>query len=322
MDIDEFLDRELSELDLATDNHDTENIEDMQSKEDFEPSSMFSSIRSLLVKGSIDEAERIYIELWRALLNQKLKWNVEMYEQLASVSKEFIKEINRRYSEIKKKSDDIHELIRKARSSLKEGGKDLPYKIYSQVIEINNSIPNVFFEEKKIIQDQVALFYEELRNITDNELIKRVSQLVMNINSLIERINFSIGSGNFYNAVSDYNKCLPLYSQVPEGFLKSKALLGIRILEIYKNISINMEISSLKQQIYQKPSTRAMPEKLHFPSENSTANLSINEKKDRAKKNIEKGFYGEASKEIEEILKVFPNDAEAKVMHAKIKTMQ
>ena len=50
--------------------------------------------------------------------------------------------------------------------------------------------------------------------------------------------------------------------------------------------------------------------------------MTAGAKKERAKKNIEKGFYNEASKDIQEALHLDPNDAEAKALHAKIKTLQ
>jgi Tfp pilus assembly protein PilF len=49
---------------------------------------------------------------------------------------------------------------------------------------------------------------------------------------------------------------------------------------------------------------------------------TLNAQKERAKRNIEKGFYNEASKDIQEALKIDSSDAEAKALHAKIKTLQ
>ncbi|MBI2652440.1 hypothetical protein HYX00_03145, partial [Candidatus Woesearchaeota archaeon] len=217
-------------------------------------------------------------------------------------------------------------------------------KIYSEVQEINNSIPNVFFEEKKIIEEQIMDFYKELRNTTDNELVKRVSALMYEMNQLIDKINSSIRANDFINAIVNYNKCIELYNQVPEGFLRHKNSIGMRILDIYKGLSIYTEISNLQKQLnlqssqFQqqiiapnmhmqiKPDTignqnvfsQTMPAQTNTP----TKSILLNSKKASAKEKIKRGFYNEASKDIQEALQLEPNDAEAKAIHAKIKTLQ
>ena len=179
MDIDGFLERELSELGLPTEKTEKPDaLELPHFQEDFEPSQLFGNIKANLSRGSLDEAEQSYIRLWHILLQQKLKWNKELYEQLSILSRQFSSALNQAYSEVKRKADHIYELISRAKSSLKEGKKEIPFKLYSEIEKINNSIPNVFFDEKKIIQKQISEFYKELRTAMDNELIKRVSSLI------------------------------------------------------------------------------------------------------------------------------------------------
>ncbi|MDP3764885.1 MAG: hypothetical protein Q8R04_00075 [Nanoarchaeota archaeon] len=337
MDIDEFLDRELSDLGLQTDK--TERVAAIGLPgftEQFEPSPLVENIMASLSKGNLEQAEQSYVQLWRILIEQKLKWDNGLYEQLSILSKQFSSVLDNAYNEVKRKADHIYELISRARSALKEGKKDIPFKLYSEVEEINNSIPNVFFEEKKIIQEQIMDFYKELRNTTDNELVKRVSALIQEISWLMDKIIVSIRANDMINAIVNYNRCIELYNQVPEGFLRHKNLAGIRILEIYKSLSIYTEISNLQKQLNQQPIQRP----LQFPQQTqqqpqsnsfvrisqqmsaSTKSMLLSAKKERAKKNIEKGFYNEASKDIQEALQLEPNDAEAKAIHAKIKTLQ
>lgn len=251
MDINEFLDRELSDLGLQTGATEKSEISG-QLKEELEPSPLFENIKANLSKGNLEQAELSYVQLWHILLQQKLKWNKEIYEQLSAMSRQFSIALITAYNEVKRKALHINELISRARVSLKEGKKELPFKIYSEIQEINNSIPNVFFEEKKFIQEQIMDFYKELKSIMDNELIKRVSALVNDVNQLIERINASISANDMLNAIVNYNKCIELYNQIPEGFLRYKNPIGMRLLEIYKSISIYTEISNLQKQYIQK----------------------------------------------------------------------
>lgn len=337
MDIDEFLDREFSNLGLKTDKTETSaELPQYNDKEDFGKSPLFENIKASLSKGDLEQAEQAYLQLWNILLQQKLKWDNELYGQLSILSRQFSTALNYAYNDVKKKAESIYALIGRGRNALKEGKKDAPFRIYSEIYAISSSISNVFFEEKKVIEDQIMDFYKELRNATDNELVKRVVALMQDISHLIDKANNSIRANDVVKAIVSYNKCIELYNQVPEGFLKHKNSIGIRILEIYKSLSIYTEMSSLQKQLSQQG-----VQPIQFPPQHQApvsadrfAQIGAGEKgagaksallsakKERAKNYMEKGFYNEASKDIREALELEPNDAEAKAMHAKIKTLQ
>ena len=278
------------------------------------------SIRDNLGKGNIEQAEQAYLQLWHILSQQKLKWNKELYGQLAILSRQFSGVLSQSYSDAKRKSDHIMELISRAKVALQQGRKEAPFKLYSEIQEIFSSIPNAFFEEKKAIESQVSDFYKELKSTTDNELLKRVYALIAEISQLIDKINMSIRSKDMINATVNYNKCIDIFNQVPEGFLRHKNSLGMRILDIYRSLSIYNEISNLQRQLAQQPQPQQQQ-----PAQNpefAPRTMTLNSQKERAKRNIEKGFYNEAFKDIQEALNIDSTDAEAKALHAKIKTLQ
>ncbi|MBI1936106.1 hypothetical protein HYS31_06715 [Candidatus Woesearchaeota archaeon] len=262
MDIDEFLDREISGLNLPTDNAKKHETSEIIQPLDMEPASLFDSIKASISSGKLEEAEQLYIRLWHTLIEQKLQWNKELYEGLLSLSRQLITALNRSYNDVKSKADYIYGSIRKARAYLNEGKKDLPYRVYAEVQDILNSIPNSFFEEKRAVQEQILNFYQELKSRTDMELAKRVSRLSQEINLLIEKISSSIRINDSANAILSYNKCAQLYSQIPEGFLREKASLGIKLLEIYRSLSIYNEISNLQREMYQ-PTYQQQKQQLH-----------------------------------------------------------
>lgn len=329
MDINEFLDRELSGLGLQTDKTERQTI-GFDIGEQTESSPLFENIKANLSKGNLEEAEEAYVQLWRLLMEQKLKWNKELYDQLSVLSRQFSSTLSYASNEVKRKADHMYELINRAKAAIKEGKKELPFKLYSEIEEINNSIPNVFFEEKKIIGEQIMSFYLELRNTTDNELIKRVAILIQETNQLIDKISIAIRSNDMINAIVNYNKCIGLYNQVPEGFLRHKNSIGMRLLDIYKSLSIYNEISTLQKQYTERPPqaqqqfpSPSMAQTTQTPAQGaSSKSAMLSAKKERAKMNIKKGFYNEASKDIQEALQLEPSDAEAKAMHAKLKTLQ
>lgn len=324
MDVDDFLDRELSELGLGTYKAEKPKTGMPEFKEDFEQSPLFESVISNLSKGNLDEAEQSYIKLWNTLAQQKVKWNREIHEQLAAASRQFSGILNNAYDDIKKKANHAYELISRARAAMKEGKKEQPFKIYSEIQEISNSIPNSFFEEKKIMQEQVMEFYKELKNTTDNELINRVYILVNELTKMIEKINNSIRARDMPSAIANYSKCMELYNQIPEGFLRHKNSIGMRLLDIYKSLSIYTEVSSLQKQLSQQPGpiiSQIQQSQQAQKEADQLSRTSLIEKKESAKRNIEKGFYKEAISDIQEALQMDPSDTEAKVLHAKVKTL-
>ncbi len=366
MDIDEFLDRELADLghdssynSAQSDMQPARQPEVQQAPQADDSSPILESIKSNLSKGNLEEAEQAYIQLWRVLMQQKIKWNRGIYEQIFTLSRQFLATLEQAFSETKSKSGQISELIGRARNALHDKKKDMAIRIYGQIQEINNSIPNVFFEEKKILKDQIEEFYKELSNVTENELMQKVSELVQQISQIMEKISASISSNDIAAAAADYNKCIELYNQVPEGFLRQKNPLGVHLLEIYKSLSISSEMFELQKQLGSRPiipramsrnysasapssrtfsrarryssaakssfppaiSQKKSLEELDKPEILSRSGL-LKKKREMAKKNIKKGFYNEAWKNIEDALEIAPGDAEAITLKAKIKTLQ
>ncbi len=358
MDIDEFLDRELSDLGLDKEIHEEAEIGQKESS----GVGTLGDIKAILAKGDLEKAEQSYMQLWHVLIQQKLKWNGPIYEQLLSLSKEFSLTLSHAHEETKRKINQLYDLLARARSMLKEGKKDAPLKLYAQMQEISNSIPNVFFEEKKAVQQEIMNFYRELSTTIDSDLIRKVSSQLQQINQMIDSINSSIRTGNFDKASADYLKCIDTYNQIPEGFLRSKNQAGMKLLEIYKTLSIQAEISSLQSQLGMQPTIKYLPATTTHPmpsvqqkiikkpvlrtttitsrekyipkpkiqtiaktaqkSETSAKERMLVKKIENVKKNIRKGFYNEAWKEVEEALNLDPSNVESKVLAAKIKTLQ
>ena len=349
MDIDEFLDREIA--DLGVDSCNDEKSLDSAAKSEIDQSALFQSAKFGLGTANLENAEQSYTQLWVSLMQQKLKWNKELYDQLSTLSKQFSSILSQSYDELKKKANHIYDLISRARKFIQDGKNDAAYKIYSEVQAMSNTMPNIFFEEKRYVQEQILSLYRDLNNTTDSELIKKVSGMMQEINAAIDKINASLSSNDVANASDNYNKCIELYNQVPQGFLKTKNLAGIKLLEIYRSLSIYLEISRLQNQLgrkvpqfqqtmpkapvsYEKNSRYGRLRSIRLSQEKSsqktetaapeamTSYILAGRKREHAKKNIKKGFYNEAWKDIEEALQIDPSDVEAKALKAKIKTLQ
>ena len=257
MDIDDFLDRELNELGLPL--NDAEKAQKESTPEQAGSNSdnidmlqLYENVKTCLSNDNLDEAEKAYVKLWSMFQKQDLKWDKDIFERLVYISRQFSSVLASKYEDVKQKLSKINELISKARSALNAGQNDSAFKIYVQISEINNSLPNIFFAEKRMMQEQIFDLYRDLKNTTDNELVKRVSTLIQDIYNLFASINSAIASNDQQSAVQGYKKLIELYSQIPEGFLRHTNAVGLKILEIYKRLSIHTEISNLQNHLVQK----------------------------------------------------------------------
>jgi tetratricopeptide (TPR) repeat protein len=249
MDIDEFLDREAVEIDNAGKVSESQDRA-TESQEETKPADFsFDEINGHVEKGDFEKAEQAYFQMWNSLMQNKLKWDKGLYDNLLASSRQFSVALARAYAEAKKKSDMVQAMIGKARTSLREGKKDLSFKTYSEISKLDSSIPNVFFEEKKLIWEHMMELYRDLKAVTDNDLMKRVSGLIAEINVSLDRISVSMSSKDTKEAAKHYNRCIELYSQIPEGFLMHKNSVGMKILDAYRLLSIQSEISSLQLQL-------------------------------------------------------------------------
>lgn len=356
MDVDEFLDRELVDLGLEPDNDEKE----VRRK----PSGSVGAqlgLKDIKTRGnaSLEDAEQTYMSLWSLLAQNRLKWDKELYDQVYSMNRNFSSSLIQSYEEAKKKKNMVMDMIARGRNAVKYGKKDIPLKIYAQIQEIVNSIPNIFFEEKKSAQEQVLGYYREITSANDAELISKVYSIAQQVSQLLDSINSAMASSDLASASSNYGKCLELFNQIPGGFLMVKNAAGARLLDVYKKLSIQSEISVLQGHLgnpaqspiqpyrafsarvaepritqpkayYKKPPHYAATPKKEIKKdasketakqENPQAVL-IRKKVESAKRNIKKGFYNEAWKDTDEALQINPKDVESKALRAKIKTLQ
>src|SRR3989338_2672238 len=122
MDIDDFLERELSGIGLDTGK--SGKPESPEHFRDIDASPLFENIRADLGKGNLELAEQSYVQLWHILAQQKLKWNKELYEQLLALSRQFSGMLSQAYGDVRKKASQIYELIgREWRKNTSKGEK-------------------------------------------------------------------------------------------------------------------------------------------------------------------------------------------------------
>ena len=331
MDIDEFLDKELQ----------TESP--IEKKENIE-----SKPKPVEVTKEEKDIVKHYFELWNKVFEEKFKWDGELFIELNKSAKKVKENLDNLLPTIERKKDIVKQLIEKAFNELEKGDYESATRLYSEISDMRNSLPDFLLEERKEFNREIFQLYERLHDKVDSKFINDSNESIAKIGNLTKNSFSSLSIGKLEAAKDFYEKALELYRTLPNGFLAQKIELGDGLLALYKELSLYSQIIKLQQQLTRKSiqgykfrdsddnlklvseiiknKVKASEEKLsQFSDLGATSSEEekrlhnktlmtrlIARKLDRAKINLKKGLYLEAKKNINAILKVDPKNAEAK----------
>ncbi len=254
MDIDEFLDREIRNIHTRpqTENKFRETEQSLQEVEAEQPVQEtvqeIEDISKKPGKSAISRAEIIYHNIWSKLVNNAA-WNREIYDNLLKVGTQIKNAMSMDYSEAIKKKNLIESLIQKARGHLAQRDYQLALDQYSELIDIHQEIPPFLINEKRILHKEILNLYVELKDKMDFDLMNTFEASTTKIKQMIGNARISIKKADFESAKSIYLDIVNTFTNLPPTFLSKKVDLGSKILELYKEVGISLEIKRLESQL-------------------------------------------------------------------------
>jgi tetratricopeptide (TPR) repeat protein len=313
MDIDEFLDKELGKGPSKK--------KASLSPEQFsgEVATLITSIQYLLTNKQFDQIEETYDSLWKKIAENKFSWDVALHSEVGAVHDQLNKELGAVVQDFYKKAQLIEGLMANARMFLNKNEPEAALKVYNEISEMAKDLPSIMFEHKKTIERDVLRLYRDIHEKLGASTVQKVHLLSRQISAQASRIRPYLLSGNIPLATEHYLKLLELYATVPQGFLPLKVAMGKELIEMYKSLSIQIEIEDLRKQLH--PLTQrhlGSPQKPQQPS-SSTESL-LRKRKEAAKIHMANKSYENALIEIHAILGINPTDEEAKQMLDVIQT--
>ena len=294
------------------------------------------------------DAVKWYFSLWDKVSEAKFSWNDEIYTELDKAAKKVKEELSGLSSKIQGQKNVIKRLIDRAFKELRNKDYEAAAKIYSEITDMRNSFPDFFLEEKKAINKEIFQLYEKLHDQIDSKFIDDLNESLAKVDKLIRNSFSSIKLGKIEPAKDFYETALETYKNLPNGFLGQKLELGNGLLALYKELSIHLQIKNLQQELDKKSLagykfvdsganlkllSEIIKNKVERPRSSAFSYLKdisteershihnktlldklVARKLDRAKINLKKGLNLEAKKNIDAILKVDPENKEAKVL--------
>jgi len=327
MDIDEFLDKELQ----------------AEKKEDVEKADVSETSKEE------NDIIKHYFELWNKVSETKFKWDNNLYTELNKSGNEVKDRLSNLSTEMDRKKNRIKQLIGRAISELENKNYESATKLYGEISDMRKSFPDFLLEQKKELNREIFLLYEKLHDQIDSKFINDLKDSIAKIDHLISDSYSNFDNNDIDKAKIFYEKALEIYKDLPNGFLLRKIEIGTRLLSLYKDLSIQTEIKTLKQQLVKKSrlgygqsdeklgnlsemienknlknakaseipafsNPMSVDRKRHTIQEKTLLSRLIARKLDRAKINLKKGLYFEVKKNLGSVLRVDPENAEAKQM--------
>ncbi len=338
MDIDEFLDKELKEQidtevkskfgDDASPALPTELAPELPQKEEVK------------YEGSITQ----FFGLWDKIYELKLKWDPKLYDELRGMEEKAKQELYKSSINFERQKKDIKHLIGKALDEIDKKDYDASKKLYDEISSMLEKLPDFLMEQKKELEKEMFSLSQKLHEGIDRKFTSDFSGAVVKIENFMKDAFLSFDAADLERSKILHEKALAEYRALPKGFTQKKIELGESLLKLYKDLSIQMQINELQQQLsitgrgykgisgYERlkqlsdeaaknPILNAsLPENfklapaagMALSSDRALLNRLILRKLDRARVNLKKEHYTEAKRNLESVLRVDPENREAK----------
>ena len=252
MDIDEFLDREISlrEIDKKIDiESEGLKLEYPKAKDEIKEyakeNDYLTKIKQALEKNDFNAAEKLYYELWTRL-SGNIEWDQDIHDNLIKISNEIKNALNEVYSKANKKGAFAQNLLKKTKENIMQGNYQAALIQHSELTDIYNEIPDFLFEEKRKMHNEILNLYMGLKEKINFVFLNKFNASLSQIKQMMDSASLSLKNMDLDNAKNIYLDIIKVYTDLPAGFLFSKIGIGKDILELYKELSISLEIKFLE----------------------------------------------------------------------------
>jgi len=268
MDVDEFLDREIKELAEDTGNKAKTEIKSLELEHPditdeiqkyFNKDDYSNKIKLALEKKDFNSAERLFYEFWEKL-GENVEWDPKIHDNLTKIGNEIKNALNNLDSEVSKKKSLSSNLISMAKENILHGNYKAALSQYSELMELHNEMPSFLFEEKRTMHNEILKLYMELKEKIDFVFLNKFNASLNQIRQLVESVKLGLKNMDLDNSKKTYLEMLKIYTNLPAGFLYEKISIANEILELYKEISISLEIKNLEGQLtFEKIAEKTSP---------------------------------------------------------------
>ena len=336
MDMDEFLEKETGQKSNDTETPKTEPANPLI------PEKPKEAPAEVNTEGSIVQFQ----QFWSKISDTKLKWDSKLYSEVSETAEKAKQELYKSSINLDKEKKTIKYLIGKALDQLDKKNYDEASKLFSDIGAMRDKIPDFMMEEKKELDKEIFSLSQKLHEGIDRAFTGNFWSSVNKIETTLKDAFLSFDAADLERAKSLYDQALQDFKSLPNGFTQKKLGIGENLLKLYKDLSIQLQINELQQQlsikgnsykgingyeklrqladsaesikgpingsVYGQPKSTHVIQPLQLISDRSLLNRLIIRKLDRARINLKKELYHEAKRNLDSVLRVDPENKEAK----------
>ncbi len=191
-------------------------------------------------KKKFEKAKEIYSKIearYNKLPEEFLKKKDSINQNLVKLSDDLGMNLSKESRrKMEKNSQEIHKLLGDIQSEIRKGNIVSAIRIYGDIKERYNELPNGFLEQKLVLQNSIIDAYEELITVREKKDLMDISEKKTEIITMLEEMNQAIKEKNIQLAIKLYTRIREMYNTLPSGFLQEKAELQSRILRLYDQL--------------------------------------------------------------------------------------
>ncbi|PIN86355.1 hypothetical protein COV19_05155 [Candidatus Woesearchaeota archaeon CG10_big_fil_rev_8_21_14_0_10_44_13] len=198
--------------------------------------------------GLYNQIAEIYSKLPAGYFSSKSEIEVEMMEFYHILS---LKKDKNLLEETKAKVNQIDLLLQSARNYITHKETDFAKEVYGEIIDVYNSLPEGFFDEKVKVQNKIIRIYKDLlanlhevivsvETKSDKAKYDQLLSLLVDIHSHIMRKEFS-------DIKSKYISAYKIYHELPLGLIEEKKSLYTELYRVYEELRLYTTVDKLAE---------------------------------------------------------------------------
>ncbi len=313
MDIDEFLDRELGSKQGSSNLVNTTSIP----QPGVSPSQL-----SLAGSSNMNQILSQHDQLWKQLLDMQYTWDQQTTGQVHQSLRSLQKQLITLHGDLQKRKQATKTMLIQLQELIRLGNINAATKLYDQTQEILSGIDDLFFEDKQQLTYELSAIYKAMQDKWGTQQQFQLKQMKLRLDTLIRDAHTLLRTPKLDEAKRRCDEAMQMYLNLPLISLPMKLYFGDKLLDLYKNISIQSQIRILQSQL--SPSVKSALNTSPIPTQDQSrqaythqqylARKIVQQKMARAQAHMEKGYPSEAHKELSTVLKLDPKNKSAQQM--------
>ncbi len=192
------------------------------------------------------QAKQVFASLPRGFLEEKSALETEMFR----LDKELLQlKLKISIEEFQDKKRKIIELIMLAEKYINKGEPDLAATIYDEILNIYNTLPAGYLEEKTKLKTKMLDVYRRSVLTADNMYLKNVDAKVQeHYNQLLQLIinaHKHVEARDFKALAADHEYIKKVYEELPVGFIKNR----LKIVDEITKVGIELELLGKTEEL-------------------------------------------------------------------------